>query len=141
MRKVASWLQPVGLRHDVHYLSMSHNHLRRYRKRGALTQEEIAFLLGTRCGTKVSRYERSARPPSLRTALAYQAIFGVPVDELFAGEFQEAVTAVQGRAKQLSRKLEPQADRAKTPFKKKVLASIGSEKAGISTAKHEKEIH
>ncbi len=83
----------------------------------------------------------AARPPSLRTALAYQAIFGVPVDELFAGEFQEAVTAVQGRAKQLSRKLEPQADRSKTPFKKKVLASIGFKEAGISTVIHEKEIH
>ena len=120
---------------------MSHNHLRRYRKRGALTQEEIAFLLGVRCGTKVSRYERSARPPSLQTALAYQAIFGVPIHELFPHEFQEAVTAVQGRAEQLSRRLEPQADRSKTPFKHKMLASIGSENVGVSTTQHEREIH
>ncbi len=141
MRKVASWLQTVGLRHDEHYSSMSHNHLRRYRKRRALTQEEIAFLLGARCGTKVSRFERSVRPPSLQTALAYQAIFGVPVHELFPGEFQEAVTTVQGRAGQLSRRLELQADRSKTPFKQKVLASIGSDRAGISNAKHEREIH
>ena len=120
---------------------MSHNHLRRYRKRGALTQEEIALLLCARCGTKVSRYERSARPPSLWTALAYQAIFGVPVHELFPGEFQEAVTAVRGRAELLSRRLEPQADRSKTPFKQKVLASIGSGNAGVSTTKHEPKIH
>ncbi len=120
---------------------MSHNHLRRYRKRGALTQEEIAFLLGARCGTKVSCYERSARPPSLQTALAYQAIFGVPVHELFPGEFQEAVAAVQRRAVQLSRRLKPRAGRSKTYFKQKVLASIGSENAGISNAKHEREIH
>ncbi len=120
---------------------MSHNHLRRYRKRGALTQEEIAFLLGARCGTKVSRYERSARPPSLQTALAYQAIFDVPVHDLFPGEFQEAVTAVQGRAEQLSRRLDPQADLSKTPFKQKALASIGPKNVGVSATKHEKEIH
>ncbi len=48
--------------------------------------------------------------------------------ELFPHEFQEAVTAVQGRAEQLFRRLEPQADRSKTPFKHKMLASIGSEK-------------
>lgn len=120
---------------------MSHNYLRRYRKRGALTQEEIAFLLGARCGTKVSRYERSARPPSLRTALAYQAIFGVPVHELFPGEFQEVVTAVQGRAAQLSEQLKPQLNGPKTPFKQKILASIGPVRTGVSPINHEQEIH
>jgi hypothetical protein len=73
--------------------------------------------------------------------LAYQAIFAVPVHDLFPGEFQEAVTAVQRRAEQLSRKLDPQAGRSKTPFKQKVLASIGSKNVDVSTTKHEKEIH
>jgi DNA-binding XRE family transcriptional regulator len=114
-------------------LIMSHNHLRRYRKRGALTQEETAFLLGGNCGTKVSRLERGARAPSLQTALAYQAVFNVSVHELFPGEFQEAVTAVQGRAAKLSRKLEGKERGQQSPFKAKHLASIGAKTADIST--------
>ena len=42
---------------------------------------------------------------------------------------------------ELSGRLEPQAGRSKTPFKQMVLASIGSQRAGISAAKHEREIH
>ena len=35
--------------------------------------------------SELSRYERTARQPSLRTALACQEVFGSPVSELFAG--------------------------------------------------------
>ena len=117
-------------------LTMSHNHLRRYRKRGALTQEETAFLLGGHCGTKVSRLERGARPPSLQTALAYQAVFNVPVHELFPGEFQVAVTAVQGRAAKLSRKLEGSEGTQKTPFKAKHLAAISAKTTDIAVQQY-----
>ena len=86
----------------------------------------------------MSRYERAARPPSLKTALAYQAIFDVPVHDLFPGEFQEAVMAVHGRAEQLSRRLDPRADRSKTPFKQKALASIGVKNVDVSATKHER---
>jgi DNA-binding XRE family transcriptional regulator len=116
---------------------MSHNYLRRYRKRGALTQEDIAFLLGAACGTKVSRHERSARPPSLQTALTYQAIFGVPVHELFPGDYREAVAAVHGRAAQLSRKLDHRPEDTKTPFRHKILASVGADAALSPPHKHE----
>ena len=46
-------------------------------------------LLGCRDGGKVSRYERFHREPNLRTALAYEVIFNVPVRELFAGASQK----------------------------------------------------
>src|SRR5438128_1890894 len=36
-------------------------------------------------GEKWSRYERSMRQPSLRTAFACEKAFGVPVTRLFAG--------------------------------------------------------
>jgi DNA-binding XRE family transcriptional regulator len=118
---------------------MSHNHLRRYRKRGALTQEEIAFLLGAGCGTKVSRHERSARPPSLQTALAYQAIFGVPVHELFPSDYREAVAAVQGRAARLSQKVDRRPDGARAPFKQRLLASVGSDAPISPPTQHENQ--
>lgn len=82
-----------------------HNYLRTYRKRAALTQDEVAFLLGYRHGTKVSRYERNARQPGLETALALEVVFGVPVRELFAGRFEKVKGITMRRARVLARKL------------------------------------
>ena len=118
---------------------MTHNHLRRYRKRGALTQEEMAFLLGIGCGTQVSRHERSARAPSLQTALAYQAIFGVPVHELYPGEFQQAITAVGGRARQLLEDTQRRVSATQAPFKGDFLSSLGAEKDRVSPSQHAKQ--
>jgi hypothetical protein len=65
----------------------------------------VAFLLGCKGGAKVSRYERLARKPSLETALACKALFGVPVDELFAGVFERVEEQVVKRAQVLAGKL------------------------------------
>ena len=118
---------------------MSLNHLRRYRKRGALTQAEIAFLLGAACGTKVSRHERASRPPSLRTALTYQAIFGVPVHELFPLDYRDAVAAVQARADALSRSVARRPDGRKAMFKQKLLASAGTNAPVSPPPHHERQ--
>ena len=118
---------------------MSLNHLRRYRKRGALTQEEIAFLLGAACGTKVSRHERASRPPSLHTALTYQAIFGVPVHELFPQDYRNAVAAVQARADALSRRVARRPDGRKATFKRKLLASAGAAAPVSPPPHHERQ--
>jgi DNA-binding XRE family transcriptional regulator len=134
-----SWFQTLGLHHDPYSSSMSHNHLRRYRKRGALTQEEIAFLVGAACGTKVSRHERSARPPSLQTALAYQAIFRVPIHELFPRDYRDAVAAVKGRAARLSRNVARRPDGRRTPFKQQLLASAGTEAPMSPPNQHERQ--
>lgn len=82
-----------------------HNYLRTYRKRSGLSQRELAFLLGCRSGAKVSRYERLARQPGLRTVFAYVAIFGVPPQELFAGFFDEVKGKTFERARLLMDKL------------------------------------
>jgi len=66
------------------------NYLRTYRKKLGLTQREVAFLLGCHSGAKVSRYERSARVPSLNAILAYEVIFQKPARELFAGLYDRA---------------------------------------------------
>lgn len=80
------------------------NYLRPHRKRLALSQEEVAFLLGARGmdkGIKVSRDENHARMPNLETALAYEAIYGKPVRELFAGLYARVERDVAERAKVL----------------------------------------
>ena len=61
------------------------NYLRSYRKESGLTQQEVAFLLGCGNGAQVSRYEKRHHLPPLETALACEAIFGIPISELFAG--------------------------------------------------------
>lgn len=86
----------------VHVLD---NYLRTYRKRAGFSQDELAYLLGTDSGAKISRYERNGRQPSLDTALAYEAVFGVPARDLFPGRFVKARTRVRRRAAFLRRRL------------------------------------
>src|SRR5437773_11106309 len=82
------------------------NYLRTYRKRSGLTQREVAFLVGCRNGAQVSRYAKRRRLPPLRTALACEAAFGVPVSVLFAGLREAAGRAVGERMLALKSKLE-----------------------------------
>ena len=106
---------------SVHFNSMKSlpNYLQTQRKRLALSQEEVGFLLGIKGinkGEKVSRDENFARQPSLQNALAYEAIYGRPVRELFAGRYQQAKQEVAARARILKfRKLrKPDVRRQKT---------------------------
>src|SRR5207249_11765504 len=80
------------------------NYLRTYRRRAGLSQDEMAFLLGTKSGTKVSRYERLRREPSLRTAFAYAVIFRAPLRGLFAGAYERTERATGRRRKLLIEK-------------------------------------
>jgi transcriptional regulator with XRE-family HTH domain len=81
------------------------NYLRTHRKRAGLSQDDVAALLGGHSGAAVSRLERFRRQPSLKTALVLEAIYRVPIRELFAGQFQEAKRAVHRRAEELTTKL------------------------------------
>jgi transcriptional regulator with XRE-family HTH domain len=81
------------------------NYLRTYRKRSGLSQDEVASLLGCQSGAKVSRYERFARVPTLENALAYEALFGVPARELFAGVYQKVEETIHKRAQVLAEKI------------------------------------
>lgn len=90
------------------------NYLRSHRKRLALSQPEVAFLLGLRGeskGAKVCRDERFVRKPNLDAALAYEAIYGCPVRELFAGLYHQIEREVAGRAKVLTFRKEAKQDK------------------------------
>ena len=81
------------------------NYLRTYRRCSRFSQEEVALLLGSRSGTRVSRYEQQVRKPTLETALAYEAIFRVPVSELFAGLYRKVEKEVIARAEELAERI------------------------------------
>ena len=77
------------------------NYLRTYRRKSGLTQREVAFLLGWKNGAQLSRYEKRHTLPPLRTALAFEAIFKVPLAELFAGVRSSADQDVLTRVDEL----------------------------------------
>jgi transcriptional regulator with XRE-family HTH domain len=81
------------------------NYLRTHRKRAGFSQEEIAFLLGSRSGAHVCRYERFTRQPTLPTALAFEVIFQVPAKALFAGVYRNVERRVAAPAVLLTRKV------------------------------------
>ena len=86
-------------------MSQLPNYLRSNRKRLALSQEEVSFLLGSLSGAKASRHERFGREPCLATALAYEVIFQKPVRELFAGLYSKIEQQVAKRAKVLTHRV------------------------------------
>lgn len=98
-----------------------HNYLLTHRKRNNLTQDHVAFLLGCQCGTKVSRYERFAREPSLRCAMAFEVIYHTSIRELFAGLYEEVEETVSERARELEIHLdEPPGSRGRRNSRKAV---------------------
>ena len=103
-----------------------HNYLLTHRKRFGLTQAEVAFLLDCRHKTKVSDYEQRARRPVLETALAYEAVFGTPVRELFAGMFDEVEIVTHRRARALARKLSAATQTPRIVRKLELLSQITS---------------
>jgi DNA-binding XRE family transcriptional regulator len=79
------------------------HYVRRHRLRTALTQREMATLLGCQSSSTVCQYEGRKREPDLRTALAYQVVFGLPVEALFTGIHREVEQDVKCRANRLSK--------------------------------------
>jgi transcriptional regulator with XRE-family HTH domain len=104
------------------------SYLKTYRKKGGLTQDEVAFLLGCESGTKISRFEHLARQPNLETALACQVVFGIPAHKIFPSVFAEVEETVTGRARLLSDRLRAQKGSPVLRHKLAILKTIGAEK-------------
>ena len=100
-----------------------------YRKRSALTQKDVACLLGVTSASKVSRYERFTREPGFYTALAYEAIFRRPVSELFPGLYQKIEAEVRARAKTLLEKKHDGKPSHITARRREALAAVASDEA------------
>lgn len=102
------------------------NYLRANRKRLALSQGDVAFLLGAQSGTKVCRYERFLREPSLETALAYEAIFKRTVSELFPGLYQKVEGEVAARARTLAESTDRRKSNGRITRKREVLEDLAA---------------
>lgn len=82
------------------------NYLHVYRKKTGLSQREIGFLVGYLKEAAISRHERFHSLPPLLTALAYEAIFRVPVGDIFSGVRELVASGVEDRINELREVLE-----------------------------------
>src|SRR6266542_2442363 len=90
------------------------NYLRTKRKHSGLSQSDVSFLVRLKDKSDLSRYERSLRQPSLRTALACQELYGVSVSDLFAGLSDSVSKDTRNRMKRLQTRLQANVDAKNT---------------------------
>jgi transcriptional regulator with XRE-family HTH domain len=82
------------------------SYLRAHRKRSGLTQKELAFLVGIKSGTQLSRFERLKREPSAEMLIAFMIIFKKPPEELFPHTHDRIMKLVQEQTEQLHETLQ-----------------------------------
>ena len=111
------------------------NYLKSHRKRLDLSQAEVALLMGAVGREKVCRDERFAREPSLATALAYEALYQVPIRELFAGLYHDIELQVKQRAQTLAGSKEFQGNQAQAIRKLATLRRIGAAASAIPSTR------
>ena len=102
-------------------------YLRPFRRRWGLTQQELAFLIGVRNGTVISRIEGSKKAPRLEWAVACAVVFDTRAIELFPGLFSEVRGDVLRRATELYEELQgnpSKTTRLKLDFLETVLARL-----------------
>jgi DNA-binding XRE family transcriptional regulator len=74
------------------------NCVRTHRRRWALTQDELAALIGIESRTGISRIEQGERLPSLEYALALEVLFGIAPRTMFPQFYLEVEETVMRRA-------------------------------------------
>ena len=105
-------------------------YLRPLRRRFGLTQRELAFLIGAKSGTVISRIERGERVPNLATARALALLFGTRELELFPGFFFDVHEHLRSRVNHLYEELQgdpSKTTRIKLDFLEGVLARLDGE--------------
>ena len=109
------------------------NYLRTFRRKHALSQKELASLLGVVSGGKISRYEKFSRFPPALTVFALEIIFGAPARVLFAGAHAAVRRTVRARARKLIRRLGRMPPDSRTARKLALLKAIVESKPNQET--------
>jgi hypothetical protein len=87
-------------------------HVRRYRRGWALSQRELATLIGRASEDSVGCYERLANMPRHEALIALEFIFGVHAHDLFPAMGLSVVRVVLGNAVSLRETLTTKSDAA-----------------------------
>jgi DNA-binding XRE family transcriptional regulator len=102
-------------------------YLRPLRRRWGLTQRELAFLIGIKNGTVISRIEGLKKAPRLAWVVACAVLFDTRALELFPGLFSEVYEGVLRRATELYEELQgnpSKTTRVKLDFLETVLTRL-----------------
>lgn len=70
-----------------------------------MNQRELAELVGFIAQHQISVHERFQAFPSIETALSYQAVFRIPVAELFPGLYEPILTNIEIRLSEMEKRL------------------------------------
>ena len=81
------------------------SYLRSHRLKSGFSRRELAEVAGLLSEKQVGRHERSNQIPSLMAALSYQAIYRVPITELFPGLYESIAQGIEERLLVLERSL------------------------------------
>lgn len=82
------------------------SYLRFHRKRSGLSQKDLGNLIGHLTKHQVSKHERAEALPTLISALAYEAVFRVPVAALYPGVYRTLQESIDDRLQELETKLQ-----------------------------------
>ena len=114
-------------------MTISHNHLRAFRKRSHLLQSDIAFLLEMKDNSNITRYEQGERPPNLNILLTYHLIFDSPVDTFLLPQKVKVFRKLIVRICELIADIEMEKPTAKNKhriaFLKEVLSRLSSDRS------------
>lgn len=90
----------------------------------ALSQDEVAFLLGAKSGAGVCRYEQFEQIPKLKIALAFEIIYKRAASELFGGLYEEVEREIGERARTLLEKAQKGREGSLNSRKREALANL-----------------
>jgi len=107
--------------------SFIHDYLRSHRRKWAITQKELAFLLGHKSPTHISRLEQGKRIPSKDVVLACEVLFGVPARSCFPKLYAEIEETVLARAATLYERIDNET--SKTAIRKKEFLATALKRA------------
>jgi transcriptional regulator with XRE-family HTH domain len=82
------------------------SYVRAYRRRWGFTQDELAFMMGFKSRSVVSKLERSTYVPTLLVGYALDSLFGTRDADLFPSLFLEVEAAVLARAYELYERIQ-----------------------------------
>ncbi len=99
-------------------------YLKTHRKRWGLSQDEVARLAGCQNRVSVAQYEGLRALPTLETAFALQALFGVPAHEIFPGTYLKVENEVKSRASGMLGELPEQSESKIVKLKRKLVEAV-----------------
>ena len=116
------------------------NYLRFHRRKSALTQKELAFLLGYENHSAVSRSESAEQKIDLGPAFAYQLLFDVELSDLFPALYKQVQQGLVPRVHALQARIKASKSSQITAAKLKLLREALMRLAEAATQSYGSEV-